>query len=454
MDNVHINPDNYFLFKTLFNKYKIEEQIGKGSFGTVFAGKNISTGESIAVKTEPRNHKNQIDLLEAEASKLTSLQSFSGIPKIIHFEKLKGYNVLIMELLGESLNTLFHRCNNKFELDTATLLAYDMVQLIEYIHEKKILHRDIKPDNFVMGSGNKDNVLHIIDFGLSKKYITNLGVHIPLRKGKSITGTARYCSIYTHQGLEQGRRDDLESIGYVIMYFLRGSLPWQGVKVKKNEKHYEKIGFVKMNTRVEELCEGFPNEFQYYFNYVKQLEFTEEPNYNFLQELFLSVLKNYCKIPSLRNVNRELVYDWKNPKKIKNTNDVHSHGHKILLPNQKSMMNNKSSGNGGSSGLNHNHNFMYKKSIETSNKHIRHSPTHKIKKRRTHNHNHTIMITKESKDESNNNPFNVEKDSDNIHNNKHENNNSPIKKNSTHTNNTTNNNFRRQKTQGCNCFIY
>ena len=117
MDNVHINPDNYFLFKTLFNKYKIEEQIGKGSFGTVFAGKNISTGESIAVKTEPRNHKNQIDLLEAEASKLTSLQSFSGIPKIIHFEKLKGYNVLIMELLGESLNTLFHRCNNKFELD-------------------------------------------------------------------------------------------------------------------------------------------------------------------------------------------------------------------------------------------------------------------------------------------------------------------------------------------------
>ena len=474
MDDSNNNPENYFPFKTLFNKYKVDEQIGKGSFGTVFSGKIISTGEPIAIKTEIHSNKHQIDLLESEASKLIALQPFSGIPKIIYYDKVKGYNVLVMELLGESLNTLFHRCNNKFELDTATLLAYDMIQLVEYIHEKKILHRDIKPDNFVMGCGDRDNVLYIVDFGLAKKYINSIGAHIPLKKGKSITGTARYCSVYTHQGLEQGRRDDLESIGYVIMYFLKGNLPWQGVKVKKNEKHYEKIGFIKMNTKVETLCEGFPNEFQYYFNYIKQLEFTEEPNYNFLQELFLSVLKNYCGITSIRKVNRELIYDWKNPKKIKNRNDLHVHNkRKSMLPNgggvQKSMLNNKSSELGNGSRLNnngHNNNnnraILNKKNTEISNKHLlKHSSTYKIKRRRTHNYNNIIMVTKESKDEIKKHHLYTEGNNE-IEHNKIERmmlHKKDTKQTANNNNNNdhhpyNNNNNRRHRDQGCQCLIH
>jgi hypothetical protein len=324
-----------------------------------------------------------------------------------------------------------------------------------------------------MGCGDRDNVLYIVDFGLAKKYINSIGAHIPLKKGKSITGTARYCSVYTHQGLEQGRRDDLESIGYVIMYFLKGNLPWQGVKVKKNEKHYEKIGFIKMNTKVETLCEGFPNEFQYYFNYIKQLEFTEEPNYNFLQELFLSVLKNYCGITSIRKVNRELIYDWKNPKKIKNRNDLHVHNkRKTMLPNggglQKSMLNNKSSELGNGSRLNnngHNNNnnraILNKKNTELSNKHLlKHSSTYKIKRRRTHNYNNIIMVTKESKDEIKKHHLYTEGNNE-IEHNKIERmmlHRKDTKQTANHNNNSDhhphNNNNRRHRDQGCQCLIH
>lgn len=166
-----------------------------------------------------------------------------------------------MEYLGKSLEELFNFCGRKFSLKTVCILGIEMIKRIQYVHDRNHIHRDIKPDNFMMGSKSNEDKLYIIDFGLAKKYrsSTKKG-HIQFKTNKNITGTARYCSINTHRGFEQSRRDDLESIGYVLMYFLKGSLPWQGLKCRPDEDHYEKIYEKKKAVPVDELCRGFPGK--------------------------------------------------------------------------------------------------------------------------------------------------------------------------------------------------
>ena len=153
----------------MFDKFKIEKKIGKGSFGTVYMAQNIETHEYVAIKTEINNDKLQVGLLEPEAHKLTILKGYLGIPKIYNFGKLKGFNVLAMELLGKSLTDIFSNQNKKFSLKTVCTIAIDMIKLIQHIHEKKIIHRDIKPDNFMMGLSKNKYVLYLIDFGLAKR---------------------------------------------------------------------------------------------------------------------------------------------------------------------------------------------------------------------------------------------------------------------------------------------
>jgi serine/threonine protein kinase len=184
-----------------------------------------------------------------------------GIPKVYCYGNNKTFNILVIELLGKSLEDQFNICGRKFSLKTVTILGIEILKRIKWVHEKNHIHRDIKPDNFMMGKDDNEHNLYIIDFGLAKKYrsSTKKG-HIPYRENKNITGTARYCSINTHKGCEQSRRDDLESIGYVLMYFLRGSLPWQGLKCKADEDHYQKIFEKKKSTSIDELCKGFPSK--------------------------------------------------------------------------------------------------------------------------------------------------------------------------------------------------
>lgn len=137
-----------------------------------------------------------------------------------------------------------------------------------------------------MGLGRRANLVNIIDFGLAKKYRDpKTHIHIPYRENKNLTGTARYASINTHLGIEQSRRDDIESLGYVLMYFLRGSLPWQGLKAATKKQKYEKISERKMGTPIEVLCRGYPNEFVTYFQYVRSLRFDDKPDYSYLRKL-------------------------------------------------------------------------------------------------------------------------------------------------------------------------
>ena len=209
--------------------------------------------QEIAVKLESVKARHPQLLYESKLYKI--LQGGVGIPHIRWFGQEKDYNILVMDLLGPSLEDLFNFCSRRFTMKTVLMLADQMISRIEFVHNKNFIHRDIKPDNFLMGIGRHCNKVFLIDFGLAKKYRDNrTRQHIMYREDKNLTGTARYASINAHLGIEQSRRDDMESLGYVSMYFNRGSLPWQGLKAATKKQKYEKISEKKMSTPVEVLC--------------------------------------------------------------------------------------------------------------------------------------------------------------------------------------------------------
>nr|XP_051710573.1 casein kinase I-like [Oryctolagus cuniculus] len=266
-------------------KYQLVRKIGSGSFGDIYLAVNLTNSEEVAVKLESQKARHPQLLYESRLYKI--LQGGVGIPHIRWYGQEKDYNVLVMDLLGPSLEDLFSFCSRKFTMKTVLMLADQMISRIEYVHTKNFIHRDIKPDNFLMGIGRHCNKLFVIDFGLAKKYRDNrTRQHIPYREDKNLTGTARYASINAHLGIEQSRRDDMESLGYVLMYFNRTSLPWQGLKAATKKQKYEKISEKKMSTPVEVLCKGFPTEFAMYLNYCRGLRFEEAPDYMYLRQLF------------------------------------------------------------------------------------------------------------------------------------------------------------------------
>eukprot|EP00985_Skeletonema_marinoi_P029455 scaffold27929_cov124-Skeletonema_marinoi.AAC.1 len=256
-------------------KYRLGRKIGSGSFGDIYLGTNMTTGEEVAIK------------LESVKTKHPQLLYEIGIPNVRWYGIEGDYNVMVLDLLGPSLEDLFNYCGRRFQLKTVLMLADQLLGRLEYVHTKSFIHRDVKPDNFLIGLGKRQSVIHIIDFGLAKKYRDPRShQHIPYRENKNLTGTARYASINTHIGIEQSRRDDLESLGYVLMYFIRGSLPWQGLKANTKKQKYERIMDRKMSTSTEQLCKGYATEFRSYFEYCRSLRFEDRPDYAYLKRLF------------------------------------------------------------------------------------------------------------------------------------------------------------------------
>ncbi len=322
---------NLNLKDVIANNYVILNLIGAGSFGKIYLSFNLRDNIEVVIKKETilKINEKKTPQLKVESKIYTTLLNISrkqdltgnialpqdnviGVPKFYGMGILNdnsGY-YMITEFLGPNLIELFKYCSmNRFTLSTVCLLAIQMINRIENIHNHGYLHRDIKPENFLIGHSKNANVIYLIDFGLSKKYIMKKNnQHIPYREGRNLIGTARYISINTHMGIEQSRRDDLESIGYVLLLFLKGSLPWQGLKDDRIEDKFYKIMEKKLQIPIEILCLNLPQEIVFYLKYVRSLRFEDKPDYDILRGFFITILYN-CQ--GLYDLDKDyLKFDW------------------------------------------------------------------------------------------------------------------------------------------------
>ena len=298
----------------LFKKYYILSKIDEGSFGSIYLAQNIITKEKVAIKVE--NRKQYKPLLEREAYILFYLRG-PGLPKIITFGKTRDYFILIQTLLGPSLSSLLEDFSINFTIKDICMLSIQMLERLEYIHSKDYIHRDIKPHNFLMGLKDP-NMLYIIDFGLSKKYRSKKGKHIKFAITNNITGTPRYCSINALRGAEQSRKDDLESLFYVIIYFFRGDVPWQNLKIKSRNERFKKINEIKKKVNYKILCKNLPEEVYNFGIYVKNLKFEEQPNYTYMQKLFYTILSKI-------NQQNDDKFSWIKINTFQSSNSTFSH---------------------------------------------------------------------------------------------------------------------------------
>lgn len=270
---------------TIGGVYSLGRKLGCGSFGHVYLVVHIETGQEYAAKVESSSTKSQ--MIPYEAKLLRRLQGATGFPTLHYCNVEGGYNVMVMDLLGPSLKDLFYVCYQRFSVKTVMLLADQMLFRIQYLHSKGFVHRDIKPENFLVEWGRKANIVYLIDFGLAKRYRSaKTQEHIAYADNKSLTGTARYASINAHAGIEQSRRDDIEAIGYVLIYFLQGQLPWQQLQAETKEEKYQKIMEAKKAIPIDELCAGLPEVFASYMRYCQGLQFEDRPDYAYLRRIF------------------------------------------------------------------------------------------------------------------------------------------------------------------------
>ena len=308
--------------KIIFSKYKIQKFIAKGSFSFVYSVKEIQTGKLYAAKIEER--KNSSDLLEKEMCFLYILKGF-GIPEVVSCGRKGKYNILIEQLLGKQINLLI--TPKKKNLKDLCMASIQMVNLLKYIHSKYVIHRDIKPGNFLIGNPD-ESTIYLIDFGLSRKYRSSRsGKHMTFNSNVSNPGTLKFISLNASKGAEPARRDDIESLLYTLIYIYTGNLPWCNLKAKSIQELINKVYLTKKNISNEQLCIGLPNEFVMAATYIKKLQFTEEPNYDYLNNLFEKILTNM-------NETNDLNFSWVKSKKLiffksKSTNNNEALNRKI-----------------------------------------------------------------------------------------------------------------------------
>ena len=330
------NVDRNLVNKIIFKKYKIKRLMCESSFSQVYEGINIKQKTPVVLKIE---HKTKFNLLESEAYLLLYLKGV-GIPEVVSYGRYGPYKILIEELLGPTIECLWDKyiieqgskIKNNVLLKNLCLFALQCLERFEFIHNKNVVHRDIKPKNFIIG--RKDpNVIYLIDFGFARKYKSSrTGKHIRFQNIKIMIGSIYYGSRYVMKGYEGSRRDDLESFGYMLICLAnRGWLPWKKFCENTEEDQMEKLDKIdnmKMTIADEELCYGLPSEFVSYMKYVKSLEFEQDPDYNYIKGLFISIL-------SKSDVPRNINFFWINNNKTKkirdNTTDNASFNAKKLL---------------------------------------------------------------------------------------------------------------------------
>eukprot|EP00163_Fabomonas_tropica_P025007 TRINITY_DN4307_c0_g1_i5.p1 TRINITY_DN4307_c0_g1~~TRINITY_DN4307_c0_g1_i5.p1 ORF type:complete len:377 (-),score=85.57 TRINITY_DN4307_c0_g1_i5:228-1358(-) len=292
-------------------KWKVKELLGSGSFGEVHRGEDVKNGIDVAIKFESRSDTGKRKVLPEEARIYKHLGGAEGFPKLIWAGPDGDYYVMVMTLLGPSIGDLFESdlCGYRFSLKTVLQIAIAMIDRLEKMHSKNYLHRDLKPKNLVMGVGNNAHKVYLLDLGLAKRYIDKkTGQHIPEKDGLPLVGTPKYASVNNHFGRELGRRDDLESLGYILLLFLKGSLPWDGIAKTPNPRNrrekYIPMGAMKDDMTPQQLFRHYPEEFVQYMEYVRNLEFDSTPNYKYLKKLFERRYQNEF------GKKADKLYDW------------------------------------------------------------------------------------------------------------------------------------------------
>ena len=308
----------------IFNKYKLQKLLNKSAYSYVYRGINIKNKELVSIKLE--NKKSIYNLLESEAYYLFYLKGF-GIPKIITYGKSGNFNILIEELLGPSLNDIL-KLRKIFPIKDICMIALQALDRLEYIHSKYIIHQDIKPQNFLIG--RKDpKVIYLIDFGFAKKYKSSrTGKHIQFKNLGKLYGSLAYSSVNGNAGYEQSRRDDLESLGYMLVFLATNKLPWKNKKIMQNIKdkintEEEEIYKMKKTLIPKKMCEGLPEEFIDYIKYCRKLEFEQDPDYNYLKNLFSLIL-----IKEKQKNDLKFVWISKNEKNLVIKNDENNRSKK------------------------------------------------------------------------------------------------------------------------------
>eukprot|EP00004_Rigifila_ramosa_P004629 TRINITY_DN15108_c0_g1_i1.p1 TRINITY_DN15108_c0_g1~~TRINITY_DN15108_c0_g1_i1.p1 ORF type:complete len:604 (-),score=102.80 TRINITY_DN15108_c0_g1_i1:31-1842(-) len=276
------------------HQYVVGRVLGKGSFGEVRRGSCVATGELVAIKvqdiTDSEGKETNANHLNVEHSCMKAVEDAPGFPRALCKGQTHSHYFLVMSHLGPSLHDLLDKNGGTMSVKTVCLLGLRALTRLETLHNRGFVHCDIKPENFLMGPGTTMSDLFVVDFGLSLRWKMANGKHIKYRDGKhGITGTLRYCSLNAHAGIELSRRDDLESLGYTMLFLARGGLPWQGLPGNKEEKRqrvYEK----KQSTTLQELCQNFPAQFITYIQTVRALRYDQTPDYAALKKLLQGAL--------------------------------------------------------------------------------------------------------------------------------------------------------------------
>ncbi|CAD8202774.1 unnamed protein product [Paramecium pentaurelia] len=326
-------------------RFRIGDLLGEGSFGSVFRIYDTkNNNEVLAIKVEQELEEEE-SMLEREIKIMMELKKKPGFPQILYYGQENHFVYYIMNMLGPNLEITSKKCGGSFSIVTMLRLAIQMLSRIETLHSMRLIHRDIKPDNFVLGFGQQQNIVHLIDFGLSKFYLNSKGEHIKQVRKKGLIGTARYASINAHNEFEQSRRDDLESIAYILVYLATGTLPWMNLQIEQKDLKYAKILHLKKLTAPDIVCKNLPICFTKFLTAVRKLDFITTPDYVAYKKLFQNELEKHQGQP---------YYDWEvvgdNSTK-KKSNTMH------IIPEQIKQNNNPNNlhnNNGNSNGSNKN----------------------------------------------------------------------------------------------------